>query len=518
MNNNRSFGNTNNFAMNRGVGNSAFRGGNRVTNVNNLNRSNFNVNRTNLNVNRVNNVVGTTGNRGFGYNSGYGRGNGNYHRSYGGRGYGGGGYGGYAGRGYGGYGGRGYGGGYGGYGGLGYGGFGGYGGYGYGGYGLGGFGLGLLLGSSLGGYGYGGYGGLGYGGFGGGYGGYGGYGGGYGGYGYGGGSGYYGPTNWLYGGTLYDYGYASYANPYYSASSYVPAAVGVSYDYSQPINMVSAPPAESAADESATLFNSARDSFKNGDFAQALQQSDAALAKNPSDTSLHEFRALCLFALGRYDDAASPLYAVLSVGPGWDWATLIDLYPNVSVYTSQLRALEDYVKSNAQSASPRFVLAYHYATQGHFDAAANTLKQVVSLKPSDTLSAKLLEQIQAAQQKPTDAPAEVPPIPEPAAINTAVPEGATISGTWTTEPNAETKVSLAIQPGGAFQWQVNQKGQSREFAGTSNFGGGILTLVPDKTPPIVGRVTWTDANHMTFRVAGDSSNASGLSFAKSVGP
>jgi len=461
----RSFGNVNSFGMNRGLGNSAFGGVNRVNNFNNLNR-------TNVLGNRVNNVVGTIGNRGFGYNRGYG----GFHR-----------------------------------------GFGGFGGFGLGGFGP--FGLGLLLGSGLGGFGYGGYGG--YGGLG--YGGYGGYGAwGYpsGGYGYGGiGSGYYGPCNWLYGGSLYGYGYSSYSNPYYSALSYgSPALAGLSYDYSQPINMVSGPPAESAADEAAALFNSGRDSFKKGDFGQALQQSDAALARNPNDASLHEFRALCLFALGRYDEAATALYAVLSVGPGWDWPTLINLYPNINVYTSQLRALESYAKNNPQSASSRFVLAYQYATEGFLDDAANVLKQVVALKPNDTLSAKLLEQIQAAQQKPAGAPATAPTVPEPVAANTTVPEGATISGSWTTEPNADTRVSLAIQPGGAFQWQVTQKNQTREFSGTSNFGGGILTLVPDKTPPIVGRVTWTDPNHMTFRVVGDSPDAPGLSFARSVGP
>ena len=67
-----------------------------------------------------------------------------------------------------------------------------------------------------------------------------------------------------------------------------------------------------------------------------------ALAKVPNDSDIHEFRALCLFALGRYDEAAATLYAVLSVGPGWDWTTLIGLYPDVSVYTAQLRALESY--------------------------------------------------------------------------------------------------------------------------------------------------------------------------------
>jgi tetratricopeptide (TPR) repeat protein len=333
-------------------------------------------------------------------------------------------------------------------------------------------------------------------------------------YGYGGWG--YGPSSWLYGGSLYGYGYSPYANPYDSYSPYASSGVvGAPFDYSQPINTVSAPPAQSVVDEAAALFGSARNSFKEGNFALALQQADAALARNPNDSSLHEFRALCLFALGRYDEAATALYAVLSVGPGWDWPTLIGLYPNINVYTAQFRALEDSCQANPQSSSSRFVLAYHYLTQGHFDAAATTLKQVVALKPNDTLAAKLLELLQSPRQTSTDPGAQPPaPAPDSVPVNAAPPEGATISGTWTAQPNPDTSVALTIQPDGAFHWEVNQKGQTRQFSGTSNFGGGLLTLVTDKSPPIVGRVSWTDPRHMTFRVIGDSPNAPGLSFSK----
>ena len=253
---------------------------------------------------------------------------------------------------------------------------------------------------------------------------------------------------------------------------------------------------------------------KEGNYALALQRADAALVGNPNDSSLHEFRALCLFALGRYDESASALYAVLSVGPGWDWPTLIGLYPTIDIYTAQLRALEDYEKANAQSSTSRFVLAYHYLTQGHIEAAANLFKQVVALKPDDTLSAKLLEQLQSTRQNPTGSGAQAPSPPEPVSVNTSLPEGATISGTWTAQRNPDTSVTLTIQPGGAFQWQVNQKGQTQQFSGTANFGSGILTLLPDKSPPIVGRVSWTDLNHMTFRVVGDRPDSPGLSFSK----
>ena len=252
------------------------------------------------------------------------------------------------------------------------------------------------------------------------------------------------------------------------------------------------------------------------------------MTQNPNDASIHEFRALCLFAMGRYDDAAVPLYAVLAIGPGWDWATLIGLYPNVEVYTTQLRRLEAYVASNPQSATSRFVLAYHYLTEGFNDAAAVQLKQVVALRPNDAVAAKLLQQMGGATAG-TAAPSNLPPpSPQPvvasptamlapinaAPINTAVPEGATINGTWSAKPNADTTVSLTIGQGGTFRWDLNLKGQAKQFSGTSTFANGILTLVPENIPPIVGKVSWDDPNHMTFRAVGDNAGAPGLVFSR----
>ena len=113
----------------------------------------------------------------------------------------------------------------------------------------------------------------------------------------------------------------------------------------------------------------------------------------PNDATLHEFRALMLFALGQYDQAAVPLYAVLSNGPGWDWTTLVSLYPGIDVYTAQLRTLEDFTVSHPGSVAGHFVLAYHYLTQGHPTEAAGQFQRIVALQPSDTLSAQLLRQL-----------------------------------------------------------------------------------------------------------------------------
>lgn len=111
-----------------------------------------------------------------------------------------------------------------------------------------------------------------------------------------------------------------------------------------------------------------------------------------SDVPLHAFRGLVLLALLRYEDAA-PLHAILSGGPGWDWRTLVVLYPNVSVYTQQLRALESYCNINPRSASARFVLAYSYKTQGNADVAVDQFKQVVVFRPQEGVAARLIQQL-----------------------------------------------------------------------------------------------------------------------------
>ena len=320
----------------------------------------------------------------------------------------------------------------------------------------------------------------------------------------------WGLSSWGFGSSLYGMGYMPYSNPYYSgATAGVVGQAGMAapYNYSQPIDTVSAPADQAVADPAMSLFDAGRASFKEGNYADALQKTNDALAKLPNDTTLHEFRGLCLFALGRYDESAATLYAVLAVGPGWDWTTLISLYPNVDVYTAQLRTLEEFTRAHVDSATARFVLAYHYLTEGFTDAAVQVLKEVVALKPDDTLSTKLLHQLDPPKNE-TPKPASI------ASTDTTPPQGASIMGTWSAHPSADTSISLDVKPGGAFTWQAVVKGQQQRFTGVSTCGEGILTLAQDKGPALVGRVGWTDASHMTFHVVGDGPDDPGLSFTK----
>ncbi len=339
----------------------------------------------------------------------------------------------------------------------------------------------------------------------------------YGGMGYG--SGYGGVGAWGVGSPMYGWGYSGYSNPYYGAAGVggvgqqpggaAQQGAGAGYNYSQPISTTAAPPDQAVANQANTGFDQARDAFKAGDYAKALQVDQQALAQTPNDRTLHEFLALVFFAQGKYDQAAEPLYAVLSVAPGWDWTTLSGMYPDVETYTGQLRALEAGVKANPQSAHVRFVLAYQYLCQGHVENAVAQLKEVVKLQPADTLSAQLIAYYQPAGSAQ-------PPAAEPATNGAPAFQGK-LAGNWVATPVANAKIALVIKDDGKFNWDAASAGKPpTEIAGASTFADGVLTLTAQgkQNGALAGKVAWQDADHFTFRAIGAPQGDPGLAFAR----
>jgi tetratricopeptide (TPR) repeat protein len=179
-----------------------------------------------------------------------------------------------------------------------------------------------------------------------------------------------------------------FSNPFFNQSTVV-------FDYSVPlppptVDAGNDPQMLDAAEVAVETFDRAREAFARGDPRAALALVDSAIKELPTDATLHEFRALCLFALKEYRRAAETLYAVLAAGPGWDWNTMHSLYPDATAYTEQLRALEAYQRANPKSPEASFVLAYHYLVLGHLNAAARQFENVVTLLPGSQLSAELL--------------------------------------------------------------------------------------------------------------------------------
>jgi TolA-binding protein len=305
----------------------------------------------------------------------------------------------------------------------------------------------------------------------------------------------------------WSWGYWPYYNPYCAG----PVVIGSStIDYSQPIVLAqtdTSPGVAQAEQQATPLFDAARNAFMQGDYRTALAQVDQAIAQVPNDTVLHEFRGLTLFALGRYKEAAAADYAVLSAGPGWDWTTLSGFYPDVDVYTEQLRALEQYAKSHPAASDAKFLLADHYLTCGYTDTAAAQLKEVVRLNPKDQLSAQLLSSISTPDTAEQAAPSRPAAAASPA-------NAASLVGKWTATRADSATIKLALAGDGKFTWALDQNGKPQQFSGTYTVADNLLVLKQGDNPMMVGQVASLANDRFNFKLAGDNPSDPGLTFVR----
>ena len=327
------------------------------------------------------------------------------------------------------------------------------------------------------------------------------------------------------------YGGGGYVNPYYSA---IPAAVVAStpYDYSQPVvvnNYVTndgdltdastveggtataeSTPAPSPSD---AAFDAALASFKQGDYAAALAGCDKAVKLSPNDSVIHEVRALSLFALGRYPEAAATLNAVLAAAPGMDWTTLSGLYGSVDAYTQQLRKLEDFCRANPDSAAGYFVLAYHYLVGGYSDMAADALRVVVAKQPGDVVAKRLLDALTPKEEKPADPPPAAQPEPTkaPAAATPPGPE-TDLVGTWRATAGKDS-VDLVITEDSQFTWKASPAGREPvAISGMIETARDAIALVSESAGTMTGKVASKGADAFEFTLAGAPADARPIAF------
>lgn len=340
---------------------------------------------------------------------------------------------------------------------------------------------------------------------------------------------------WAVGSIIYNSGYASYSNPYYSGGD----SSSTYYDYSQPIvvnnqqpmgydttqvanvdptnpgNSASSTPVPPEVQAGTSHVDAAREAFKNGDYATAMREVDLAIQSLPKDAALHEFRALVFFATKDYKQAAATLYAVLSAGPGWDWTTLSGMYASSETYTNQLRELEQYVKANPSSAEAHFVLAYHYLTCGHNDAAVKQYQDVAKLQPGDQLTAQLLKMLDADAPATATADQTLPPsaTPETDPVAPAAIDAAKIVGNWTAKkPNGPT-FTLNLTNDAKFTWGYEQGAKKETFGGKYSVDGAILVLERTDGAQMPGLITLA-SNGFNFKLYGGPPDDTGLDFTK----
>jgi len=345
---------------------------------------------------------------------------------------------------------------------------------------------------------------------GGGYGyGVGGLGGGYGGYGLGYPAGW-GLGGWGLGSMAYTSGMLSYSNPYFNG-----VGGNYAYNYAQPIPVAIA--GEPSVNEvAAQNFETARQQFREGNYSAALASVDAAIKLQPTDAVMHEFRALTQFALGDYRNSAATIHSVLAVGPGWDWATMIGLYPNVDIYTTQLRALEQVVTQNTKQADTRFLLGYQYMTAGHTKNAGEQFQIAAELMPSDRVAADL-SRLNTAEQPVDQAAQAVPaqPLPEQTtAAQTAAPaiDPAKLVGDWKAERADGSKFDVDFSPDNTFVWKYSQGDKTQTISGTYGVENDMLVLQSKEGGAMLGQVDLNSDKNFTFKLLGTPAAEQGLAF------
>ena len=339
----------------------------------------------------------------------------------------------------------------------------------------------------------------------------------------------FGTTMWGINRAAYAMGYWGYTNPYYTEA--YPVGGDVMLDYSEPVMYESAPmdtgvavasdqtteaPAAAASTEAAPQpgiaeFDQARQAFYDGNYDKAMELTNQSLVSFPKDPIVHEFRALVLFAQGKYQEAAATLNSVLATGPGWDWTTLSSLYPSVDVYTKQLRALEDYQKKNADAGYAHFVLAYHYLTAGHNDAAARQLKEVLQAVPQDQVAKELLALVAGPEDQPaaTSAPAQE----SPAGATPQIAQSDLV-GQWSAQGAKDTKFQLVLDDKGNFSWTFTEGDKPQTVKGVYAVDGNVLALDLDTGGQMVAQVTPPEQGQFKFQVLGAPAGDPGLTFAK----
>jgi len=152
-------------------------------------------------------------------------------------------------------------------------------------------------------------------------------------------------------------------------------------------------------------FDEARAAFFKAATPQALQKTRPRSCQMPNDPTLHEFRALVLFAQEASTTPPPPPFAVLSTRPrGLDHDC--GLYPQLRTSHRPVRVAEDFTRANRTSLPPTFVLAYHYLTQGYTKRGGRA-QEVTRLQQPMHLF-RLLAQIAKPRD---DARAAAPPPP-----------------------------------------------------------------------------------------------------------
>ncbi|MCB1202632.1 MAG: tetratricopeptide repeat protein [Verrucomicrobiae bacterium] len=330
----------------------------------------------------------------------------------------------------------------------------------------------------------------------------------------------WGLIGWGLGALCFSSGYNSYHNPY--PATPVPTTYGTQITYNQPITVVASEVA--AKDESqlqkmneasSSLIEDSQEAFRQGNYLVALESANTAVAESPGDGALHEYRALVLFALAKYSEAAGVLNPVLAGGPGWDWTTMIQLYDSQDTYARQLASLEAYASSKPDAADAHFLLGYHYMVCGHVGPAAEQFRLASQIQPKDSISSQLYNLCSVTADDSTGGETALPANASTLPIDPEVVPLEKLGGRWVVDKADQGVVSLTMDDKGKFTWEFTKDGKSDGFSGDYSMNGDGLLVLDSEEAQMVATVALSDDNNtLSFIIAGGPPGDSGLQFAR----
>jgi len=163
---------------------------------------------------------------------------------------------------------------------------------------------------------------------------------------------------------------------------------------------VSYAPAEDVPPPTADQQQAASDYIAAGEqafgaarYQEAIRDWQHALVDDPNNGGVVLLIAQALFAVGKYQDAAGAVQMAMQMLPENEWGVVAknytQLYPNIQLYTDQLKALEKARDEKPDDPALRFLLGYHFGYLGYPKQAARELDKALDLQPKDLGSQKL---------------------------------------------------------------------------------------------------------------------------------
>lgn len=145
------------------------------------------------------------------------------------------------------------------------------------------------------------------------------------------------------------------------------------------------------------------------------------------------------------------------------------LYDSSSDYTNQLRALEKYTNENGGKNGSRLLLAYHYLTCNHKDAARQQFELLVQAQPDDAVAVDLLQMLGG----------KAPSAPKPTVPSGPKATEADLIGAWQSRTADGTAFQLTLAKDGEFIWIHGSGADAQTIRGVFAIDDGVLAMQPD---------------------------------------